>query len=63
MIKPDTILDEVHAIRHKLYEETKDMTTSERTEYINKLANATAQQYGFKIVTSTLENRTQEKQV
>ena len=63
MRKPDTILDEVHKTRHKLYEATKDMTTSERTAYLNKQAEAIAQQYGFKIVSSTNENRAQQLRV
>jgi hypothetical protein len=62
MRKADTILDEVHATRCKLYEATKDMTTSERTAYFNRQAEAIAQQYGFKIVASTNKNYTQEIQ-
>ena len=56
MKKPDTILDEVHATRYKLYELTKNMTSSERTAYFNHSAEAVAQEYGFKIVANTKEN-------
>ena len=63
MKKPDTILDEVHTTRRKLYEATKDMTTSERTAYFNQQATTIAQQHGFKIVTSAKENRAKEKRV
>ena len=55
MKKPDTILDEIHATRRKLYEITKDMTSSERTAYFNQRAEAIATQYGFKIVASVKE--------
>ena len=55
MKKPDTILDEVHATRRKLYEETKDMSTSERTAYLSKRAEDVAKKYGFKIVSSVQE--------
>ena len=50
MRKPDTILDELHATRRKLYEKTKDMTSAERTEYFNERARVVAQKYGFAIV-------------
>jgi hypothetical protein len=63
MRKPDTILDEVHKTRRKLYEATKDMTTSERTTYFNQQAEAIAKQYGFKILASTNDNRAQEIRV
>ena len=55
MRKPDTILDEVHAIRRNLYEATKEMSSSERTAYFNQRAEAVAQKYGFKIVASADE--------
>ena len=56
MKKQDTILDEIHATRCKLYEITKDMTSSERTAYFNQRAVVVAQKYGFKIVASVEEN-------
>ena len=55
MRKPDTILDEVHAIRRKIEEKTKDMTTSERTAYFNQRAEAVAKRHGFRIVRSAKE--------
>jgi hypothetical protein len=61
MKKPDTILDELHATRHKLYEATKDMTSSERTAYFNRNAENVAQKYGFKIVANAKE-MTREKE-
>ena len=56
MKKPDTILDEIHAIRRKIDEKTKDMTATERTEYFNQRGEAAAKKYGFKIVARTSEN-------
>ena len=53
MKKPDTILDEIHATRRKLYETTKNMTSSERTAYFNNRAKLVAQEFGFKIVEDT----------
>ena len=47
MKKPDTILDEIHAIRRKLYEATKDMSTTERTAYFNATGERLAREYGF----------------
>ena len=57
MKKPDTILDEVHATRRKLYEATKDMTSSERIAYFNRNAENVAHEYGFKIVANANEAR------
>ena len=55
MRKPDTILDEIHAIRRKIDEKTKGMTISERTAYFNQRGEIAAKKYGFKIVASTVE--------
>ena len=55
MKKPDTILDEVHAIRNRIERRTKDMTPSERTVYFNTRGEAVAKKYGFKIVANTSE--------
>jgi len=48
MKKPDTILDEIHAIRRKIEETTKGMTVSERTAYFNRTGEAVARKYGLK---------------
>ena len=50
MRKPDTILDEIHAIRRKLYEATKDMSTTERTAYFNATGERLAREYGLQRV-------------
>ena len=44
------IEQEVNQIRTKIYENTKDMTPAQRAERTNKIAEAAAQKYGFKIV-------------
>ena len=56
MRKPDTILDEIHATRRKIYEEVKDMTTAQRVEYFNSRGEAAAKKYGFKRIASAKEN-------
>jgi len=62
MRKPDTILDEVHAIRRKISEATKDMTSTERTAYFNQAGEAAAKKYGFYRIASARDNNTQAEQ-
>ena len=50
MRKADTILDEIHATRHKIEERTKGMTASERTAYFNQRGEVAAKKYGFKVI-------------
>ena len=50
------IEQEVNQIRLAIYEKTKDMTPSQLTEYYRKSGEATAQKYGFKIITNAKEN-------
>jgi hypothetical protein len=52
MKTPNTIEEEIDKIRLAIYEEIKDMTPSQRTEYYRKSGEATAKKYGFQIVTS-----------
>jgi hypothetical protein len=49
---------EVNQIRLALYEKTKDMTPAQRAERTNRIADAAAKKYGFKIIESAKE-RTQ----
>jgi len=51
MKTPNTIQEEIDRIRLKIYEETKHMTPAQRAERRNKIAEAAALKYGFKIVT------------
>ena len=46
---------EVNQIRLAIYEKTKDMTPVQRAERTNKIAEAAAQKYGFKIIASAKE--------
>jgi len=48
---------EVNQIRLEICEETKDLTREQRIERTNKIAEAVAKKYGFKIVASAKENR------
>ena len=50
-----SIEDEVDEIKLKIYEETKDMTPQETTEYYRKSGEETAKKYGFKIYGSVEE--------
>ena len=52
------IEQEVNQIRLGIYEKTKDMTPAQRAERTNKIAEAAARKYGFKIVASAKENNT-----
>ena len=51
----NTIEQEINEIRLRIYEETKDMTVEERVERVNKIGEAAAKKYGFKIVASARE--------
>jgi len=50
--KPDTILNEIHAIRRDIDEKTKDMTHDEINEYFNAAGERLADQYGFRRVSA-----------
>ena len=55
MKTPNTIEKEINRIRLEIYEETKDLTAAQRAERTNKIAEAVAQEYGFKIIASAKE--------
>jgi hypothetical protein len=55
MKKPNTIEQEINQIRLAIYEETKNMTPAQRAERVNKIGEAAAKKYGFKIVESAKE--------
>jgi hypothetical protein len=50
------IEQEVNQIRLAIYEKIKDMTPAQVTEYYRKSGEATAQKYGFSIISSVSEN-------
>ena len=41
---------EIHEIREKIYEETKNMTASEHTAYFNAIAEKALKEFGIKII-------------
>jgi hypothetical protein len=49
MKNPNTIEDEIDAIRIALYEKTKDMTIKEFNEYVEKQTAPIIKKYGFKV--------------
>jgi hypothetical protein len=49
MRTPNTIETEIDRIRLEIYEETKHLTSAQRAEHTNKIAEAVAERYGFKI--------------
>ena len=57
MRKPDTILDEIHATRRKIEEETKGMTSAEVTAYFNRAGEDASKKYGFRRIASTQVDR------
>jgi hypothetical protein len=50
MKSPNTIEQEINQIRLMIYEKTKDMTNSQRTEYYKQSTEETIRKYGFKVV-------------
>jgi hypothetical protein len=46
------IEDEIDAIRDQIYEEIKDMSPSEVTEYFRRETEAVIKQYNFRVVKS-----------
>ena len=51
------IEDEVDAIRDKIYDVIKDMSSSERTAYFNAIAEKARKEHGFRVVKSAIEDR------
>jgi len=47
-------LREIHAIRLMIYDETKDMTSAERTAYYNDSLKEIYGKYGLKVVKSAI---------
>ena len=53
----NTIEDEIDQIRLRIYEKTKHMTPEQRAERTNRIAEAAAKKFGFKIYSSVEEAR------
>jgi hypothetical protein len=52
---------EVNQIRLRIYEETKDLTAEQYKERLDKITEAAAQKYGFKVVASAREGSEMER--
>ena len=50
------IEDEIDAIRDKIYEEIKNMTSSEETAYFNTIAEDARKKYNFLVIKSVVED-------
>ena len=50
---------EINQIRLQIYEETKTLTPAERAIRTNKIAEAAAQKYGFKIISRAVKRTSQ----
>jgi hypothetical protein len=48
-LKSNPVEDELDAIRIKLYEQTKDMTSEERVAYFNKMVKDGLAKHGIKL--------------
>ncbi|MDR1060461.1 MAG: hypothetical protein LBL83_04445 [Clostridiales bacterium] len=55
MMTKNKIEDEVDEIRFKIYEEIKNMTASELSDYYRESGEAAAKKYGFKRVAGVKE--------
>jgi len=55
MMNEPKALKEIHDIREKIYEETKNMTSEERVKYVHYEAQKLIKQYNLKI---SYENET-----
>jgi len=55
MLTISKVEQEVNQIRLAIYEKTKDMTPAQRAERTNRIAEAAAKKYGFKIVANARE--------
>ena len=48
---------EINEIRLEIYEETKNLPREQRIERTNKIAEAAAEKFGFKIIASAKEKK------
>ena len=59
MKTPNTIERDINRIRLAIYEETKDMTPEQRVERVNKIGEAAAKEYGFKVAARSSSSTSQ----
>jgi len=57
MRTPDTIEQDINRIRLAIFEETKHLTTEQRIERTNKIAEDAARKYGFTFVRHAQERK------
>ena len=57
----NTLEHEIDQIRLQIYEETKNMTHSQLTDYYQKSGENSAKKYGFKIIPSAKKTAGNEK--
>jgi len=50
------IEEQIDAIRDKIYDEIKDMSSSERTAYFNAIAKEARDKYNFRVVKSAIKD-------
>jgi len=50
------IEDQIDAIRDEIYEEIKDMTSSEETAYFNAIAEEARKKYNFRVIKSAVKD-------
>ena len=55
MKTPNTIEDEIDAIRRQIYEETKHMTPEQRVEHRRRITEPIIKQFGMKTAASAWE--------
>ena len=48
-IKEPKSMAEIHEVREKIYEETKNMTAKEKLEWVHKESEKTKKKYGLKL--------------
>jgi len=53
---------DINQIRLRIYEETKNMTPAQVSEYFRQRTDATIKKYGFKVIASARENRPRDIQ-
>ena len=56
------IEQEVNQIRLRIYEQTKDMTPTQVSEFYRQRTDDTIKKYGFKVIASAKENRPRDTQ-
>ena len=51
---------EINQIRLKIYEETKDLTSAQYKERLDKITETNAKKYGFRVIASARERQEEQ---